>query len=102
MKSQFEGAGERKFILTCHVYAGSRWKGEQNFKAQRNTEYFNLLKKYQEKVIIEVFAHDHLADLRFHSTNINNETDYDEAKNFHNILIAPGIAPNKGQNPGIA
>ena len=101
IEEQFKNAGDRKFILTCHVYAGSRWKGKQLFKTQRNEEYFALLRKYQSKVLIEVFAHDHLADLRYHTTDLGAifpriSDDATLPKYFHNMFIAPGIAPNKG------
>ena len=54
-------------------------------------------------IIIEVGGHDHYADLRYHSTsNVKNLQDITPESDFHNLLVAPGITPNKGQNPGVA
>lgn len=53
--------------------------------------------------MIEVYAHDHYADLRYHSShNVLDLPDLDPKFDFHNIFIAPGITPNKGNNPGMA
>jgi hypothetical protein len=52
---------------------------------------------------MEVNGHDHFASLRYHSSN--NVLDFEdpaEQFDFHNILIAPGVTPNKLQNPGVA
>jgi NADH dehydrogenase FAD-containing subunit len=53
--------------------------------------------------LIEIGGHDHFADLRFHSSwdIVGLDNTPNEFK-FHNLLIAPGVSPNKGQNPGVA
>ena len=48
-------------------------------------------------------GHEHWADLRYHSSdNVLNMDDTDQKFDFHNMFIAPGVTPNKGQNPGVA
>jgi hypothetical protein len=62
-----------------------------------------LLRQYADTVIIEVGGHDHYADLRYHNTNgLKDLPDLKTSTDFHNLLVAPGITPNKGQNPGVA
>ena len=56
-----------------------------------------------EAVAIEVMGHDHYADLRYHSSdNVLDFDDTDTKFDFHNLFVAPGITPNKGNNPGVA
>ena len=48
-------------------------------------------------------GHDHYADLRYHSSdNVFDMKDTDTKFDFHNLLVAPGVTPNKGNQPGIA
>ena len=57
---------------------------------------------YAPQVVIEVFAHDHIADLRYHSSNnVPNIKDSSTKFDFHNLFLAPGITPEKGNNPGV-
>ena len=98
--AQTEG---RKVIISDHVYAGSRFGAEQLWKTEYNTEYFNLLRNYHDQVIIEVYGHDHFADLRYHSSNnVATLTDPTVKFDFHNMLVAPGVTPYDGTNPGVA
>ena len=54
-------------------------------------------------VAIEVVGHDHIADLRYHSSqNIAGITAQDAKFDFHNMFVAPGITPGKNNNPGVA
>jgi hypothetical protein len=46
--------------------------------------------------VIEVSAHDHFFDVRYHTFGDSDKSYY------HNTIISPGISPVKGQNPGIA
>ena len=66
--------------------------------------YFDMLIENAISVAIEVVGHDHIADLRYHSSQ-NLPSGYDDAPekfDFHNVFIAPGVTPEKGQNPGVA
>ena len=48
-------------------------------------------------------GHDHLADLRYHSSdNVVGLPDSDVKIDFHNLFVAPGVTPWSGQNPGVA
>ena len=60
-----------------------------------NEEYFSILSEFRESIIIEVSAHDHYSDVRYHA---------DPAASFyyHNMLVSPGVTPIDGQNPGVA
>ena len=47
-------------------------------------------------------GHDHYADLRYHSSdNVFDFKDTEDKFDFHNLFIAPGVTPNKGNNPGV-
>lgn len=76
------------------------------WKDQYVNRYFNILLKYHSKVIIELAGHDHYADLRYHSSQgMPSDLSIEDASskfNFHNLLVAPGITPNKAQQPGFA
>ncbi len=93
----------RKIILLDHVYAGSRFQGEELNKPECAKPYFSMLRDYHDVVIIEVAGHDHYADLRYHSSN--NVLDLPDPAvkfDFHNILISPGVTTWDEQNPGVA
>ena len=61
------------------------------------------MRDYHEAVSIEVVGHDHYADLRYHSSDhVMDFDDTDTKFDFHNIFVAPGMTPNKMQNPGVA
>mmetsp|Transcript_15023 Transcript_15023/g.18994 ORF Transcript_15023/g.18994 Transcript_15023/m.18994 type:complete len:177 (-) Transcript_15023:133-663(-) len=48
-------------------------------------------------------GHDHYADLRYHSSDNVLDLEHTDSKfDFHNMLVAPGITPNKGNQPGVA
>lgn len=59
----------RKFIITNHVYGGTRHEAERMWHIKRNEAYFTILRKNHEQVLIELFGHDHLGDIRYHSSN---------------------------------
>ena len=61
-----------------------------------NDRYFAALEKYYKNIIIEVVGHDHYGDLRYH------QLPSDLTKNFHNVLVSPGVSPNFNNNPGVA
>ena len=59
--------------------------------------------RYHNNIIIEVVGHDHIADLRYHSSNgVWDFKDPSPEYNFHNQLTAPGVTPYDGTNPGVA
>lgn len=92
----------RKVIIIDHVYAGTRHNGEKLWDDAPNQRYFNVLRDYADIVIIEVVGHDHLSDLRYHSSyNVADLPDTDTKFDFHNMLVAPGITPWEGSNPGM-
>jgi hypothetical protein len=65
--------------------------------------YFSMLRDYHDVVIIEAVGHDHLSDLRYHSSN--NVLDFNDPLvqfDFHNMFVVPGITAIAGQNPGVA
>lgn len=92
-----------KFIITDHVYAGARYHGSTLWHDEFNSRYFQILRDYHEAVAFEVVGHDHYGDLRYHSSyDVLDLPDTDTKFDFHNLFIAPGITPNKNQNPGVA
>ena len=59
--------------------------------------YFQIIRDYHDAIVIEVAAHDHYADLRYHSSdNVIDLPDQDPKFDFHNLFVAPGVTPNKG------
>lgn len=62
-----------------------------------NDQYFNLLLEFKDKIIIEVSAHDHYGDLRYHSNGDSSNKQF-----YHNLLVSPGLTPIDGSNPGVA
>ena len=70
-----------------------------------NNIYFDLLRKYKEKIIIEIGGHDHFNSMRYHTdADISDSTvpAPNEADLFHNILVNPSVSPWSGNNPGIS
>ena len=54
-------------------------------------------------MVIEVVGHDHYADIRYHSSlGVLDLEDTPTHFEFHNMLVAPGITPNKNSQPGVA
>ena len=93
----------RKFIIAGHIYAGARYHASQLWHEANAERYFQILRDNADAVIIEVFAHDHFADLRYHSSdNVFDLPDTDVKFDFHNLIVAPGVTPNKGNQPGVA
>lgn len=93
----------RKFILSGHVYAGTRYHAEQLWHPEFAERYFQILRDHASSITLEVAGHDHYADLRYHSSfGVLNLPDTPAKFDFHNLLVAPGITPNKGNNPGVA
>ena len=59
--------------------------------------YFQILRTFKDQIVIEVFGHDHYADLRYHSSDsVPGLKDADPKFDFHNLFVAPGVTPNKG------
>lgn len=93
----------RKFIISDHVYAGARYHANDLWHSDPTSRYFQILLKYAAQIVIEVVGHDHIADLRYHtSTGVLDFEDPAEKFRFHNVFVAPGITPEKGNNPGVS
>jgi hypothetical protein len=61
------------------------------------------LRDHYDQIIIEVGAHDHIASLRYHTSNsVVDLPDPTDKFYFHNLLVAPAVTPNKMNNPGIS
>jgi hypothetical protein len=69
IRLQLSENSNRKFILTSHIYPGAKYesKSKNLFMPDFNNEYFDLLLEFKDKIVIEVAAHDHYSDLRYHS-----------------------------------
>ena len=62
--------------------------------SEANARFFELLLKYAGQIAIEVGGHEHVTDIRYHSTDgLYNSQSPPSQANFHNILIAPGVTP---------
>jgi len=93
----------RKVIIMDHVYAGSSNDTPVPWFENYNEWYFTTLRNYADTILIEIFGHDHISDLRFHSSSgVWNLTDPSPEFNFHNMFVAPGITPYDGTNPGVS
>ena len=78
------------------MYDGARYHGHDQWALQQTEDYIKLLRDYHDNVLIEVGAHDHYADLRYHSSdNVFDFDDTPEKFDFHNLIVTPGITPNK-------
>ena len=61
---------DRKYMILTHIYAGARVKHESTgevedlWQEKYSQRYFDLLRRHQGKVILEVAGHDHWEDLR--------------------------------------
>lgn len=85
------------------MYGGARYKFNDMWSLDMTKEYFQIIRDHKDQIIIEVGAHDHIASLRYHSSkNVMDLPDPSVAYDFHNLLVAPAVTPNKNQNPGIA
>jgi hypothetical protein len=100
---QVAEAQDTKFIICFHVYPGARFKANDLWHPDETRKYFEILRKNQSKVLIEVGAHDHLPALKYHSASgVLNLPDPEVDFLFHNMLIAPSVTPMRGTNPGMA
>lgn len=88
----------KKFILTTHIYPGAKYdtKAKDLFTPENNQEYFDILSQFRDKIVIEACAHDHYADVRYHSSGETPKFFY------HNLIVSPGVTPIDGSNPGVA
>lgn len=100
LKLQLSTNPQRKFIISSHIYGGAKYdqKAKNTFTPEDNAAYFQIISDYRDHIVLESFAHDHYADIRYHSSGNTSDTKYF----FHNILIAPGVTPIDGSNPGVA
>ena len=89
----------RQFILSGHIFPGIslRKKLDGNWFTNYTEAYAQLCLKYRENIIAEVFAHDHIGDIRL-GGNLSQP-----ASNFQlnrRLLINPGVTSNSYSNPG--
>lgn len=93
----------RKFIITDHLYAGTRYESEEMWHPEWNEQYFKVLRDHADVIVLEIVAHDHYMDLRYHSSDhVLDFPDTPSKFDFHNVLLTPGMTSNKGQQPGVA
>jgi len=84
---------DRKYIFITHIYAGARMEHDKHFatqplwKTEHSNRFFKLVKKYSNKLSIEVGGHDHWEDLR-------SFQDPRTGKVYRNLLIATGVGLN--------
>jgi len=74
-ESQLANAEEgRKFIPVFHIYPGAKHTKHYKIelKPEYNEKYIRILNKYADKIIIEVGAHDHYGDFRYHDLDISD------------------------------
>ena len=74
----------RKFIITDHVYAGSRYHANDLWHTDPTSRYFQILLEYASQIAIEIVGHDHIADLRYHTSN-----DVLDLEAFSSFSLAP-------------
>jgi hypothetical protein len=55
------------------VYPGARMmeKMDPLWNEEDQQTFYNILLKYHDKIILEVSAHDHVSDLRYHKNDIS-------------------------------
>lgn len=93
LKAQLGEQSDRQFIVISHVYPGARYNNFELWNDKPNKVYFDILKEFQDKILIELAGHDHFASLR---ASVTQEGDL-----FHNMFIAPSITPWYKNNPGV-
>lgn len=59
----------RKFILTNHIYPGAKYssKSKNLLTDSYNEDYFSILAEFRDSIVLEVVAHDHFSDVRYHT-----------------------------------
>ena len=99
LENQLSESSTRKFIITNHIYPGAKYesKSDNLFDSDSNTRFYDLLLKYKDKLVIELSAHDHFTDVRYHADSSSTDKQY-----YHNMLVSPSISPLKGHNPGLS
>ena len=62
-----------------------------------------MLRKYKDKIVIELAGHDHYTAMRYHSSSGVLDFEDPEIKyNFHNLIIGPSLTPWYSNNPGVS
>ena len=103
LEQQLSEKTDRKFILISHVYAGTRYKDFVMWEDTPSKKYFEILRDYKDRVIIELAGHDHFTAMRYHSSHgVFDLPDPEQKFNFHNLLIAPSVTPWYRNNPGVS
>ena len=84
----------RKFVIFDHIYGGSKTdflKPESftdEWTPEFSHEYFDIIDRYRDSLMLEVGAHDHFESLRL---------DVDDQGNLYRpLLIVTGVSPNHG------
>ena len=102
MKNILAEENDRKYIIMMHVYPGVRTKAEQMWNHYPTRLYFDILKEYSDKIILEVGGHDHVTSLRYHtmSNTLDMTAATKDSELFHNLLIGTAMTPWYNTNPG--
>ena len=72
----------RKFILSSHIYPGAVYENKvfDNFYLNYTIDYLAIHLKYKDNILLEVYGHDHIGDIRYnHGSFVNLST---KATNF--------------------
>ena len=78
------------------MYPGARYfeEAEALFTSDDADTYYSILLRYHDKIVLEVGAHDHVADLRYHNSELPSSAQVSLGNSdkfyFHNLLICPG------------
>ena len=70
LRDQLAGAeANRKFVITYHIYPGARYFGklDEMMVSEDQAQYYSIIMEFHDKIVMEVSAHDHVADLRYHN-----------------------------------
>jgi hypothetical protein len=91
MESLFNSTDKRKYLMVSHIYAGARLKHNDQMKASElwvdnwNKEFFDLVEQHEDKIIMEIAAHDHWADVRVFDRPTKGPV--------RSVYIAAGVSP---------
>lgn len=102
LKEQLSEESDRKFILLCHVYGGTREQNVGMWNSYPNKVYFELIKHYKDKIIIELAGDDAFSSLRYHTNSDIWDTTADGNELYHNLLVIPSMTPWDRNNPAVS
>lgn len=85
-----------------HIYETADWwngKGFSNwFENNYQETYFSIMKKYKDKISLEVTGHNHLAGMRIQSLGDSDDSD----EYYLSKVIFPGLTAASATQPGFA